>query len=112
VFASRIQRPCANTPDPYTHISIHFPPATSPLPLEHDDGLRIRPAGADGGDLPAVAAEPLLEPLDIHGPVPRGVRGQAEQNLAFHLGETPQLPAQELLVVGAGLLVQGSVRRV
>ena len=69
-----------------------------PVRLEYKDGARIGPAGDDGGDLPAAAPEARLEPLDIHGPVPRGVRGQAEQNLAVHLGETSQLPAAEQVI--------------
>ncbi len=69
-----------------------------PVPLEHDDGFRIGPAGDDGGDLPAAAPEARLEPLDIHGTVPRGVRGQAEQNLAVHLGEASELPAPEEVI--------------
>jgi len=52
----------------------------------------------DGGDLPAAAPEPRLEPLDIHGTVPRGVCGQAEQDLAVHLGEASQLPAPEQVI--------------
>jgi len=42
-----------------------------PVPLEHDDSFRIGPAGDDGGDLTPAAPEARLEPLDIHGTVPR-----------------------------------------
>ena len=69
-----------------------------PVPLEHKDGARVGSAGDDGGDLTPTASEPGFEPLDIHGPVPHGVRGQAEQNLAVHLGETSQLPASEEVI--------------
>lgn len=69
-----------------------------PVPFEHKDGARVGPADNDGGYLPAAAAEPGLEPLNIHGPVPRGVRGQAEQHLAVHLGEAPRLPAPERII--------------
>lgn len=79
-----------------------------PVPLEHKDGFRIGPAGDDGGDLPAAAPEARLEPLDIHGTVPRGVRGQAEQNLAVHLGEAPHLPAPEQVVGVANGAVVGA----
>jgi len=55
-----------------------------PVPLEHKDGARVGPAGDDSGDLTPTASEPGFEPLDIHNPVPGGVRGQAEQNLALN----------------------------
>jgi len=69
-----------------------------PVPLENKNGARVGPAGDDGGDLTPAAHEARLEPLDIHGTVPGGVRGQAEQNLAVHLGEASQLPTPEQVI--------------
>ena len=64
--------------------------------------MRLCPSSGAGPGLardwtcrPSRAPEVRLEPLDIHGPVPRGVRGQAKQNLALHLGETAQLPVSD-----------------